>query len=856
MKPMLPPDVPPGMPDYAFNVGETHAQVQAALSECDTTVAGLLGRISNIVNDCLATCGGSWATCESCISGKINDRIFRANLVGVKCLGKVVDRAQVLFNQAAALASPVIAQVPGLADVIAANTIVPPAKIQAVGECGPVGSPTACGIPGPLPAVQFQEPGLPLGVLQPAQCPEGTVPQWEQQGDGSFKPVCTPYALPPTAAPVPSCPAIYPKPPPGTAPRPEPPCPPPEDLVCPEGQVPTWFNGAWQCRRPEGSGPPAGDPSDSPSFGELYFGFWNRLTCPPLRPTDEPLPAPVAGSVGVGMAMPSAGKSFLNDVGLGVVESINAPFNLAADGAGLFASGADWIASLLGSLWDALVTIGNDMVNLFDVGGPKPLIDYVQHQFFKRRDCDYVAMMPPITLKAVLGLVEQYTNVGFDDLITTLSYTINRACPTLLPGQAGIDQAFMGNQISEETWKCWTRAVNDLDVPAHAVLYAGRVQPNVQQWISAWQRGLVNDEEIETKIRGTGVLNQFESDIFKSLMEQIPPPTDLVRFMLRDVEDPAVIDALQLDAEFEEKFQGKVEEWAKGQGMPREVMLRYWRAHWQSIAPGQLYTMMHRLRKDSLDPAMAALEVTQALVEQVLGIDDVLPTWRKRLVAISYRLPRILDVAKFFNADIWGEPELLDYYQNYGYSPANAKAKTGLVKRLRQETDNKAARLLSKANLSNAFRAGVLSENEYRDGLRMIDFNDTQIDQSVREATLLRKIDQRKRVKNAIKCRFKECAIGNAEAVSALVNAGWDVTDALAEVTCWKQVCSAKGREASTAQLCEWYGLGLLSDAEYRSRLTKMGWSRDDVSRIIGQCDVKQTTKAAKAAKASKNGSV
>lgn len=484
------------------------------------------------------------------------------------------------------------------------------------------------------------------------------------------------------------------------------------------------------------------------------------------------------------------------------------------------------------ALWNAIIAaIVNTIVSYMAA-----IVIAIVKWLLKDRDCDWRMMILPILGRGLLSFVEHWFDVGLDDLITNVSYSINRACPTHLPTQPSIDQCYLAGIIDKETWKCWTRAQNNLDVPHYAAVHAQRQQPNANQWISAWQRGIITEQDLSVKLRNSGVLIDSEADIFKRLMEQLPGPGDIIRFMLRDVEDPAVVNKYQLDDEFLNKFQGRSREWARGQGLTEDLMRRYWRAHWDWPSPTQLYEMLHRLREDSINPDDRKLKVTLDDVKQVLGINDVIPIWRERLARISYRLPRLVDAYKFFYLDQWSEVELLDYYQNYGYIKSEAEKIVKISKRRKYLEKRSKAGLLTKSKITTAYVNGTIGKQEAIKGYRELELDDEQLNWTIEQADYLRVIALRKQLMKSIKCRFSACEYSPDQAVSALVNGGWDVSDAVYTVSCWKQQCTAKGKEATTAQLCEWYGLGLLSDFEYRKRLRRLGWSQEDSDRIIGQC--------------------
>lgn len=852
--PQLPPENPPGSVQYPFDIDGATAQVKATLADCGQVVDAMLGKLQAAVSECLDACGGTWANCESCITGKVNAAIDRAGAVAAKCAAKLQDRAQQIFNSAVLTVAPVIDKLPPVREVVAQqmigpgynaiNTdaiarivtpippppappplpIPPPPVVLPPPMPGPVPPPPPPPSPGPSPvgcATIQQVIGGTLNLDGTYTCPPGTTPILSDDG---CTVVCSGTPTPPPGPPPqPTCHVIFPPPPP--PPAPPPPCPPPTE-PCPTGQEWQYIDGAWQCKpKPPPPPPPPPGPGGPPSLLDV-FGLtnWNRLICPPII---GPVTTQETQDI-VGIWNQFAGYT-LRSLFLPIDSIIRAFSSTAADA------------------FD--VVAGNAVANLII----NPVGDVLKW-LFAPRDCDYSALAAPVAVRALLSFAEHYLDIGLDDVITNLNYTIARACPTELPDQAAVDAAFLGNQIPEDTWRCWTRALDHLDLPAYAAMYTERTQPNVKEWIAAWQRQLITENDLTLKMRNSGVLDPGELTIFKRLMEQLPGASDIVRFMVRNVEDPNIVapppQGFGLDAEFNLKFAGILKDWARGQGITDDVMLRFWRAHWVVPSPGQLYTMYHRLRPDN-NPN---LQVTQADVNRALGENDVLPFWRERLLAISDSLPRLRDVGKFFEYGLWNADQLLDYFRSYGYSLADAKTKVASVKLEIDEKEAKQAQVLTKSQAVNAYVSGAVGLAELTAALRSIGFDDKQIAATVDQAGFLRTVAQRKRILKSIKCGFVACQYGATQAVELLTVNGWDPSDALLEVNCWKQQCAAKPKEITASVLCKWYGDGFISLFEYKTRLARLGFSRDDIDRIIGECQKSISEKAAKAAKGSKNG--
>jgi hypothetical protein len=172
-------------------------------------------------------------------------------------------------------------------------------------------------------------------------------------------------------------------------------------------------------------------------------------------------------------------------------------------------------------------------------------------------------------------------------------------------------------------------------------------------------------------------------DLFK-LTKQIPPITDLLRFMVRDAADDqgagSVVQRFQLDSQFDSKFQGKLREWAAMQGIEEEYARYAWRAHWSIPAPGQLFTMLHRLQNRPVgDNARVSIDdIKAALIQQ-----DIPPYWIDKFIAISYRPLTRVDVRRAYDIGALALADVTTSYLDLGYDPINAGRLTTFTEKLR-----------------------------------------------------------------------------------------------------------------------------------------------------------------------------
>src|SRR5262249_41576230 len=153
--------------------------------------------------------------------------------------------------------------------------------------------------------------------------------------------------------------------------------------------------------------------------------------------------------------------------------------------------------------------------------------------------------------------------------------------------------------VDEKTWRCWTRALGNTDKPQSLVFDSTATKPPIFDALQMWRREFITSDKLKQIFQWQGFRTDQDVIDYVNVTEEIPGPSDLVRFMVRDVADPNVVSKYQLNLEFDQKFQGDVKRWAEWQGLADNVMEYNWYAHWIWPSPNQLYEMLFRLRPDS-----------------------------------------------------------------------------------------------------------------------------------------------------------------------------------------------------------------------------------------------------------------
>lgn len=183
----------------------------------------------------------------------------------------------------------------------------------------------------------------------------------------------------------------------------------------------------------------------------------------------------------------------------------------------------------------------------------------------------------------------------------------------------------------------------------------------------------------------------YVTEMVKAAQNRIPDPSDLVRFAVRDVWSPDVVNRFQYDAEFPALFKtfmgrmgfdGAATDHKPGEapaGSPTWSQV-FWRAHWANISPGQAYEMFQRLRPNRVADLQAIFPDLRAFtledLNTVLRVNDYPIPFRAQLAAIAYHKPRLVDIDRFYSDGAITEDEAYEYHLDLGYSPRDARLRT------------------------------------------------------------------------------------------------------------------------------------------------------------------------------------
>lgn len=482
-------------------------------------------------------------------------------------------------------------------------------------------------------------------------------------------------------------------------------------------------------------------------------------------------------------------------------------------------------------------------------------------------------------------------------LATDLTYRLQYIHPRLLPSQNEVDRAFLNGTINSEEWACLTRCNGYVPYWRERVVLSQQTLLHPDQAVRAMYRGLITPDAVHEIIRGHGVLS---SDAIKTIIElgkYIPPPSDVIHFLVKDAFLANTLGLNEAVTEYREQI--GAEELFQANGITKiiipvipgsalasvlgtgshlppnvkrvsdraievDVPLTYWLAHYRECSPTQVYEMLHRLRPNRVqryqlrnpDGTMRTPQpVTMREVEYLLKKDDYHPIWRDRLAAISYRPIGRIDARRMYEAGILGHPlgrngtlpgprpevrfvgpaeqELYEVYQDMGYSPDDAARLTKYTASQYDEMRRKKIRDTSSRDVCEAYSLGIMSENEAVRSLVDRGLKDDEAREVVKEC------DYRWRIKHirgqiaVIRQRVIDGRDNLKTAIDRLKQIGIKGPRIADYIAKWELERERKPREVAAGTILRWYRDGMIDRGTAIDRLNSIGVKESDARLML-----------------------
>lgn len=414
----------------------------------------------------------------------------------------------------------------------------------------------------------------------------------------------------------------------------------------------------------------------------------------------------------------------------------------------------------------------------------------------------------------------------------------NYFCPVETPGVEAANLARFRGQIGQEEWRCWVRMANLDESYAEKIYFAERELLSPIEYRVAWQRGLLDDDALDKALDQRGMINDFDKALTKELGTFYPGVTDILHFIVRGIGDPQIVQRFGLLDEFDLLYTGDLVTLGEAAGIKKETMELYHAAHWVVPAPGQLFTMLQRLRPDNMPQGQAVKdwEVTSEDVNRALRENAYAPFWRSRLEAIAYNPISRRDLLQIYQHGKIDDDGLVSRFQDLGFTADNANV-------IAETYKARVFDAIRKEEWIKWYEVSAVTRQQAGDQLVSLGYDSLLVNNALDYADDV--ADAKTRIV-CLKYLAREYALGGIDATTGqqlLLGAGLDTRQVLRQLTQWDCTKRARPKSIPAATLCKWYSGGLISSGDFAARLVRVGYDPADANRIVMECLSEQSAK-------------
>lgn len=345
------------------------------------------------------------------------------------------------------------------------------------------------------------------------------------------------------------------------------------------------------------------------------------------------------------------------------------------------------------------------------------------------------------------------------------------------------------------------------------------------------------------------------SAAYAGMRYEIPGPSDLIRFAVRDAFTPEIVTQFG----YHKELPRAILPWMNKQGYGQNIGIQrppgatfddggnaggnaswfdmYWWSHWELPSMGQGYEMFFRLYEKSRYGASPYFDGNNGFdlgkLELLQKANDYPQYWRKRLQAIAYQPLTRVDTMRMRKDNVITKNEVYHSFRANGYNDRNANLLTEWVETKIRKIDPSKYINLTVKELTTWFENGYYSEILFRQALIQIGFTEPEAIDYIIVAKSRIKFNRLQKSLSWFKKGFYRGIFSELEVKQALRNAGIepDVVDNI--VGDWFYDRQVSKKQLSAEKNVDLYKRGLLSLNNLYTRLQNLQYEPIDINLLI-----------------------
>lgn len=322
--------------------------------------------------------------------------------------------------------------------------------------------------------------------------------------------------------------------------------------------------------------------------------------------------------------------------------------------------------------------------------------------------------------------------------------------------------------------------------------------------LQLYLRKELDDSELKDRMYKLGYTSDVVDEL-KKVTQIIPPVSDILMMVGKEAFEPDQIERFGLGEEFPEEQV----DWLEKQGLSRYWQEKYWAAHWNYPAPGQVLEMLHRGLISETD------------VAEFYRVVEIPKFWRDKLEKISYRPYTRVDTRRMHAMGVLSNDDLVNEYKVQGYDQTRAEKLAEFTIRYNADADKK----LSQAQILKAFRNGMISRQDAQGFLEQIKLSRDYADWILSLAEFEENLELQALYVTAIKTRFLEGVLNDVEARNELGKLNLQGAKIEALLTTWRATQTSRAALPSKTDLDKFLKAQIIDQDTYRIQMTRLGYS-------------------------------